>query len=123
MAIVVTRKHWIPLGLIAAIYFLAFNRVMGHSAVHPTFFPWVGVLGAIGCAFFAPTVVVKRKHWIVFAVLLAMQIFGVLATVTHAGTHIAAFLWVFILVSVTSYSFAAALLIVQIVGVVAPKRQ
>jgi len=83
----------------------------------------VGILGGIGCALLAPTIVVKSKHWIVFAVLLAMQIFGILVTITRAGIHIPAFLWLFILISTICFSFVTALIIVQIVGVVAPKRQ
>jgi len=130
MAIVVTRKHWIPLGVLCAIYFLWFNRLIGHSPVHPkssllrpldTMFFWVVMLGIIGFAFFAPMVVVKRKHWVVFAVLLAMQIFGILVTVPRAGIHVPAFLWPFILIGTICYSFVTALLIVLIVGVVARK--
>ena len=123
MSLVVTRKHWIPLGLVAAIYLLVLDRAIAHQAPHPTFFPCLGILGAIACAFFAPTIIVRRKHWILFAVLLGMQVFGMAMTTYRAGIHIPAFLWPFVLIGAACVSLATALVIVQLVGVVTPRQQ
>jgi len=58
-------------------------------------------------------IVVTRKHWTISAILFAIQISGIILTVSKAAIHISPFLWISIFLHVACTAFVASLILMS----------
>jgi hypothetical protein len=68
-------------------------------------------------------IVVTRKHWIVFGILLVMQVPGIVLMISKSGIHVPAFFWPTIFGWVACSAFVTALILVALAGVFSQKKR